>query len=64
MGHFSITRTILYNIKVVSVKRTSPVNDNVAYFASISRLHIVDAQDLRDLMVFNQLVADPLERVL
>lgn len=64
MGHSSVAGTAVDRVEVGSVHGAPPRDHDVAHLAGVAGLHVVDAEHLRDLLVPNQLVADPLKGVL
>jgi len=61
VGHPSVAGAAVNRVEVGSVHGAPPRDHDVPHLAGVAGLHVVDAQHLRDLLVSNQLVADPLE---
>jgi len=59
VGHLSVAGTAVNRVEIGSVHGAPPRDHDVPHLAGVARLHVVHAQHLRDLLVSNQLVADP-----
>ena len=64
VGHPSVAGTAVNRVEVGSAHGAPPRDHDVAHLAGVARLHVVHAEHLWDLLVPNQLVADPFKRVL
>ena len=64
MDHPSVARIVLNRIEIGSAHWMPPVDHDFLHLIRVARLHGIRAEDLGDLLVFYQLVADPFKRVL